>query len=204
MQSEEPDARVLGRDVPRVEDPPLILGKGRFVDDITLPKMLHACFVRSPHAHARILSINTDVASRLSGVHAIFASSDLVPYLQTSRLKVALPSPSYRQELHRPVLADREVVHVGEPIALVLADSRYVAEDAAALVESDFDPLPVVNDCVAGLEPASPPAHEKAPDDVKNCAKADAPVYQSIDGNDLALAVCAIPYIPLWLIHWLE
>ncbi len=166
MQSEKPDARVLGRDVPRVEDPLLIVGKGRFVDDITLPRMLHACFIRSPHAHARILSMNTEAASTLPGVHAIFTSADFAPYLRTSRLRVALPSPGYRQELHRPVLAEHEVVHVGEPIALVVADSRYVAEDAAALVQSDFDPLPVVNDCVAALEADSPCAHETAPNNL--------------------------------------
>ncbi len=163
MQRHDWQSRVIGRDVPRVEDPPLIRGKGRFVDDIELPEMLHGCFVRSPHAHARILLMDTAAASGLPGVYAVLAMSDLEPYLVTSRLRVAMPSPSYRQELHRPVLADREVVHVGEPIALVVADSRYVAEDAAALVEIDFDPLPAVSDCVAALEPTAPRAHENAP-----------------------------------------
>jgi aerobic carbon-monoxide dehydrogenase large subunit len=163
MQTPDSPTRVIGRDVPRVEDPALIRGNGRFVDDIALSGMLHACFVRSPHAHARILSIDIAAASGLPGVRAVLAMSDLEPYLVSSRLRVAMPSPSYRQELHRPVLADREVVHVGEPIALVLADSRYVAEDAAALVEIDFDPLPAVSDCVAALEPTAPRAHENAP-----------------------------------------
>lgn len=158
-----PDARVMGRDVPRLEDRPLIRGRGRFVDDITLPNMLHAAFVRSTHAHAAIGSIDADGARALPGVVAVLTLADLVPYLRETRLKVAMPSPGYRQQLDRPVLADREVVHVGEPLAIVLADSRYLAEDAAAIIDVDYDPLPVVADCVAALEPGAPIAHQGAP-----------------------------------------
>src|SRR5258707_15303191 len=101
-----PDARVLGRDVPRLEDKPLIRGKGRFVDDILLPNMLHAAFVRSTHAHAVIRSIDADAARALPGVVAVLMLADLAPYLMDTRLRVAMPSPSYRQQLDRPVLAD--------------------------------------------------------------------------------------------------
>ncbi len=155
--------RVVGRDVPRVEDAALIRGKGRFVDDIALPGMLHAAFVRSPHAHALISGIDTSAARAMPGVHAVFTLADLVPHLTGTRLVVALPSPSYRQTLDRPILADREVVHVGEGVALVIADSRYVAEDAAACVEVEYDPLPAMADCVAALEPDAPVAHQGAP-----------------------------------------
>ncbi len=166
MAGTSASTRVIGRDVPCVEDPALVRGAGKFVDDISLPDILHVCFVRSPNAHARIESIDTSAAAALPGVHAVLTLSDLAPYLRSTRLVVAMPSASYRQELHRPVLADREVVHVGEPVALVVADSRYVAEDAAALVEVSFDPLPVVSDCVAALEPGAPTAHEAAPNNL--------------------------------------
>ncbi|HTH98953.1 MAG TPA: xanthine dehydrogenase family protein molybdopterin-binding subunit [Stellaceae bacterium] len=157
------NAKVLGRDVPRVEDPALIRGQGRFADDIMLPGMLHAAFLRSPNAHARILSIDATAARALPGVHAVLTMADLAPHLADTRLRVAMPSPSYRLDLHRPVLADEEVVHVGEPIAVILADSRYIAEDAMAMIEVDYDPLPVANDCVAALEPGAPTAHDGAP-----------------------------------------
>ena len=158
-----PGRRVIGRDVPRLEDGPLIRGKGHFVDDIALPNMLHGAFVRSSHAHAVIRGIDAATVRNLPGVAAILTLSDLRPYLTGTRLKVAMPSPSYRQQLDRPVLADREVVHVGEPIALVLADSRYIAEDAAAILDVDYDPLPVVSDYIAALNPDAPTAHQGAP-----------------------------------------
>jgi len=155
-------ASVVGTNVARVEDPPLLRGSGRFVDDIDLPGMLHAAFVRSPHAHAAIRSIETTAAAALSGVHAILMSDDLKKILVKTRLVVGLPSPAYRQELHRPILAREEVVHVGEPIAAVIAESRYVAEDAAALVEVDFDPLPIAADCQQALSPGASPAHRNS------------------------------------------
>ena len=156
------EATLLGRDVPRKEDARLIRGAGRFVDDIAVPGMLHAAFVRSPHAHAAITSIGTAAATALPGVHAVLTLAELAPHLTDTRLVVAMPSPSYRLHLHRPVLAGTEVVHVGEAVAMVVADTRYVAEDAAALVEVEYDPLPVVADCEAALQPGSPTAHAGA------------------------------------------
>src|SRR5262249_40386126 len=141
----------------------LIRGKGRFVDDIGLPSMLHAAFVRSSHAHAAIRAIDAAGARELPGTVAVLTLAGLAPHLVETRLKVALPSPSYRQQLDRPVLADREVVHVGEALAIVLADSRYAAEDAAQMVEIDYEPLPVVADCMAALAPGAPTAHHDAP-----------------------------------------
>lgn len=157
-----PDARVLGKDVPRLEDAKLIRGQGRFVDDIAPPGLLHAAFLRSPHAHAAITAIDTSQALALPGVHAVHTLDDLAPHLADTRLVVAMPSPSYRLELHRPVLARHEVVHVGEPIACVIADSRYIAEDAAALIEVEYDILPVVTDCEAALQDGAPTAHRNA------------------------------------------
>jgi len=102
-----PGKRVLGRDVARLEDKALIRGAGRFVDDIALPGMLHAAFVRSPHAHAMIGAIDTTAAAAMPGVVGVLNLSDCAPHLADTRLRVAMPSPSYRLELHRPVLADR-------------------------------------------------------------------------------------------------
>ncbi|WP_431281303.1 xanthine dehydrogenase family protein molybdopterin-binding subunit [Humitalea sp. 24SJ18S-53] len=154
-----PEARLLGRDVARLEDAALIRGQGRFADDIALPGMLHAAFVRSAQAHALIKGIDTSAARTMPGVHAVLTLADLRPYLTDTRLRVALPSPAYRMDLHRPVLAEAEVVHVGEALAVVIADSRALAEDAAAAVMIDDEPLPAVADCVAALLPGSPAAH---------------------------------------------
>ena len=160
------DTRIVGHSVARIEDRALLMGQARFVDDIAFPGMLHIAFVRSPHAHALINSIDKSAALDVPGVHAVLTMEDIAPHLADRLLKVALPSPAYRQELHRPVLADREVVHVGEAIAAVIADSRYVAEDAAALVFVDFDTLPVANDCRAALAPDAPRAHHGAPHNI--------------------------------------
>ena len=149
-------ASVVGTSVPRLEDPPLIRGQARFVDDISRPGMVHAAFVRSPHAHAQIRSIDTSAARALPGVVAVITAEDLLPLLTTPLLKTALPSPAFQLELHRPVLASHEVVHVGEAIAMVVAESRYIAEDAVALVAIDFDELPAVADCVAALHSTIP------------------------------------------------
>ncbi len=138
-------------------------GRGRFVDDIQFPGMLHAAFVRSPHAHAGISKIDKTAALALPGIHAVLALADLRPYLKGDRLVVGLPSASYRQQADRPVLADDEVVHVGEPIAVVIADNRYIAEDAAALVDVTYEPLQAVADCRDALAINAPRVHRAAP-----------------------------------------
>jgi len=149
--------------MPRLEDNALLTGKGRFVDDIRFPDMLEAAFVRSAEPHALIRGIDTTAALALPGVHAVLTLGDLRPHITTERLVVALPSPAYRQQADRPILADDEVTHVGEPIAIVIADNRYIAEDAAALVVVDYDPLPSVSDCRDALADGAPRVHRNAP-----------------------------------------
>ena len=156
-------ARTFGNRVGRIEDPALLTGRGRFVDDLRLPGMMHAAFVRSPHGHALIRGIDRSAASALPGVHAVYTAADFAPHLKIDRLIVGLPSPSYRQDVNRPVLVAEETVHVGEPIAIVVAKNRYVAEDAAALVDVDYEPLPAVADARLALEPGSTKAHARAP-----------------------------------------
>jgi carbon-monoxide dehydrogenase large subunit len=156
-------SKTFGKSVRRLEDPDLLIGKARFVDDIRLPGLLEAAFVRSPHAHARIGRVDKAAALALPGVHAVFTLADLKPHLTTDRLAVALPTPSYKQILDRPVLAIDEVVHVGEPMAVVIADNRYIAEDAAALVDVEYETLPAAVDCKEALAPGAPLAHSHSP-----------------------------------------
>jgi carbon-monoxide dehydrogenase large subunit len=136
-------ARYAGMRVSRVEDPRLLTGRGTFVDDIALPGMLHAAFVRSPFAHAAIRGIDTSAARAASGVRFVFTAADLNPSVKEQwHTSIGPASP----ETPRPPLADDEVRFVGDPVALVLADNRYLAEDAAELVAVDYHPLPAVVD----------------------------------------------------------
>jgi carbon-monoxide dehydrogenase large subunit len=136
-------ARYSGARVNRVEDARLLTGQGTYVDDISLPGMLHACFVRSPFAHAAIRHIDSTAALALPGVHAVFTAADLNPSAKEQwHTAVGVQSP----ETPRPPLADVKVRFVGDPVALVVADSRYIAEDAADLVDVDYEPLPAVVD----------------------------------------------------------
>jgi carbon-monoxide dehydrogenase large subunit len=157
---------LIGRSIPRVEDRALLTGKGRYVDDIHLPGMLHAAFVRSPHAHAAVRGIDVTAAAAAPGVRAVLTLEDLLPFMTGSVLRTALPSPAFLLELHRPVLASTEVTHVGEAVAVVLAADRYLAEDAAALVQVDYDPLPVVADLRAGARKDSPTVQAGLPHNI--------------------------------------
>jgi carbon-monoxide dehydrogenase large subunit len=150
---------IIGRSVPRIEDRALVTGNGRFIDDIHPDGCTAAAFVRSPYAHAAFARIETVMAQAMPGVRAVFTLADLAPLLTSTRLSVGLPSAAIELQVDRPVLADAEVVHVGEAIAMVIADTRAQAEDAAEAVEIDFTPLPVVTDCQAALADDSPTVH---------------------------------------------
>src|ERR1700754_3880128 len=135
--------RYAGTRVARVEDNRLLTGHGTFVDDIMRPGMLHACFVRSPFARARINGIDASAAVRLPGVRAVFTAADLNPDVKEAWHAVAgkdIP------DTPRPPLAEGEAKFVGDPGALVAPESRYVAEDAAELVDVDYEPLRAIAD----------------------------------------------------------
>lgn len=134
---------VLGGSVRRREDPALVRGRGRFVDDIKLPDLAHVAFVRSPFAHARITSIDTKEAAGMPGVAAIYTADD-VRHLGPLLAQVAVGKL-------RPLLADGMVKHVGEAVAMVVADTRYQAQDAAEAVVVDYDSLPAVVDLKESL-----------------------------------------------------
>ena len=155
-------AKWLGATVKRKEDPALLTGKGRFVDDIHLPGTLHAAFVRSAHAHAWIRGIDPSAARAVPGVHLVLTFADLPEPLRTNSLPLLVPHPAITQVFMPYALANKEARYAGEPLAVVVADNRYIAEDAAALVAVDYDPLPAISDCVAAIEPTSPLAHAEA------------------------------------------
>ena len=156
--SREPLGRLIGRSVPRVEDERLLRGEGRYVDDIVLSDMLHAFFLRSRMAHARITHIDVTAAKALPGVRAVLLYSDLRPLLTSDRIPLALPAAAVKFDVEPTCLASDEVTYVGEPIALIIADARRQAEDAAALIDISYEELPVVTDPYDGLQPDAPRA----------------------------------------------
>jgi len=138
---------LIGQRIPRLEDRPLLTGKGRFIDDIAVPGMLHAAFVRSPHPHAAIHAVKTHDALALAGVRAVLTLNDLAPVLSHRRMLRHSNSGTPLDRFWSFALADRETSYVGEPVAMVLARDRYLAEDAAALVVVNYETLPAVSDC---------------------------------------------------------
>jgi carbon-monoxide dehydrogenase large subunit len=152
-------AKHFGARVKRLEDPALLSGRGRFVDDMKLPGMLHACFVRSPHAHARLRSYNARAAMVVPGVHAVLTADDLPGPLRSEVMPTLLPDPAGDPTRTQHVLARDEVCYVGQPIAVVIADTRYIAEDAAAAFAVNYDVLEAVGDCRDAIRDDAPRAH---------------------------------------------
>jgi len=148
--------RFIGQPIARVEDDALLKGKGRYVDDVHLPGMLEAAFVRSSFAHAKIGGIDVSAAQAAPGVRAVLTFDDIRPLLTCDRLPLELRLDQLPPDITPLPLAKDEVVFVGEAIAIVVAESRYLAEDAAALVAIDYEPLPVISDCLEALEPHAP------------------------------------------------
>ncbi|MGB9044568.1 MAG: xanthine dehydrogenase family protein molybdopterin-binding subunit, partial [Pseudolabrys sp.] len=143
-----------GQSVERVEDAALLTGRGRFVDDLGVkPGTLHAAILRSPHAHARIDAIRTEAASKSPGVAAVLVGQDITALSASLAVGVKAPIECW------PIAVDR-VRYVGEPVAVVVASSRYTAEDALDLIEVDYDLLPAVVNPLAALDPAQPVLHE--------------------------------------------
>ena len=143
------------RHEPRVEDDALVRGAGHFMDDPRLPNQAYAAFVRSPHAHARILSVNADAARKAKGVLAVLTAEDVKaagigsiarhpPAVGRGGAKMAMPS--------RPALAGDKVMHVGDPVAMVVAETAAAALDATDLVQVDYEELPAVVDLDAAMK----------------------------------------------------
>jgi carbon-monoxide dehydrogenase large subunit len=158
--------KVLGAPIKRKEDPRLITGEARYLDDVQLTGMAYAAILRSPYAHAKIKSINKKKAENQPGVVAIFTGEDFkdLPALpcawqaEAGRIKNNVNTP-------RLLEIDR-VTHTGAGVAVVIADDRYAAEDALALIEVDYQPLPVVVDAEKATQSGAPQIHENAPDNI--------------------------------------
>jgi carbon-monoxide dehydrogenase large subunit len=158
----------VGRSILRREDHRLLTGRGQFIADLELPHMLHAVFVRSPLAHARIRSVDLSRAAAAPGVAFVLGGAELARLLPpVPDTQLSLPSKWTAQVQHKfinpqqPLLAHDKVRHVGEAVAVIVAESRYAAEDAAQLVSLELDPLPAVVDPEAALRAGAPIIHDK-------------------------------------------
>ena len=149
----------VGRAMRRKEDPALITGKGRYVDDIALPAMLWASFVRSPEAHAKIVSIDTSAAAQRPGIQAVFTGEDMADIGGPLPMAWAPPGVEVANPAHWP-LARGEVNHVGDPVAVVIGDDRYAVADAADDVLVEYEPLPAIVDPEAAIV-GGPFVHEE-------------------------------------------
>jgi carbon-monoxide dehydrogenase large subunit len=158
--------RYTGASIKRSEDPRILTGAGRYVDDIKLPGMLHAAFVRSPLAHGLVLSVDASAARALPGVVAVLTGAELEamtvpgPDPLMALFGTAGPVPEFT------LLATDKVRFMGDPVAVVIAESRYLAEDGCELVEVDYDDLPPVVSAAFALDPGSPPLFANLGDNI--------------------------------------
>jgi aerobic carbon-monoxide dehydrogenase large subunit len=158
-----------GKTVRRIEDPALVAGRGQFTDDVALPGQTHLAFLRSPYAHARIVSVDVAAALAIPGVLAAFSGADLV---QAGVKPMASPIPFPRPDgtpgaaAARHVLAHEVVRYVGEAVVAVVAETREAALNAAEAVLVDYDELPCVVDAVRAMRPGAPALCPEAPDNI--------------------------------------
>ncbi len=150
--------RWIGHEVTRVEDPALVTGRSEFIDNASVPGMLHAAILRSPHAHARIRSIDTSRALALPGVFAVLTGEDVERWSN--------PSGGYPEGTGLHCMAIAKTHYFGEPVAAVAASSRYVAEDALELIEVDYEPLPAIVDGRNASDPNKLPVNDTLPGNV--------------------------------------
>lgn len=159
----EPESgRFIGRSLRRQEDPRLLRGHGAYVSDLARPGLLHMAILRSPHAHARIRSMDVTAARELAGVVSVMTAGDLE---KIGPLPVLTNPPGQRQSGF-PVLPADKVLYVGHAVAAVVAESRYVAQDALDRLHVEYEPLPAVTDVVQATAPGAPRLYEEWPDNV--------------------------------------
>ena len=152
-------AQHFGARITRFEDPALLSGKGRYIDDIRAPGALHACFLRSPHGHARIRHIDVTAALALPGVHSVLTAADLSEQMRSVRMPLVLPNATMSTLRTQHCLAVDEVCYVGQALAVVLADSRHLGEDALAHIDVDYEVLSAISDVRHAIEKNSPSVH---------------------------------------------
>ncbi len=156
--------RLFGSSIKRREDPRLITGEARFLDDIRLPGLLHAAVLRSPHAHARIRNVDTRKAAKAPGVVGVFTGQD---FADLNPLPCAWQAGGVQNNLNTPrALEIDRVTFTGAGVAVVVAESRYAAEDALGLIQVDYEVLPTVVDAEAAVRPGAPQLHPNAPNNI--------------------------------------
>ena len=160
-------SQMIGARIHRREDPHLITGGGRYVEDLTRPGLLTMAIVRSPHPHARIRRINATGAHAIPGVVAVLTAADFKPLLSGTHPVAPAFIPEKHTVPQRFPIADDEAVFQGEPVAVVVAQNRKLAVDGAQAIEVEYEPLPAVTDLLPALEPGSPRVHTT---DVDNLA----------------------------------
>ncbi len=168
----------IGKPIKRREDTRFLKGAGRYTDDIKLPHMAHVAFVRSPYAHAKILNIDTTAAAQAEGVIAIYTGSDECGNFGVPcGWQVNFKNGDTMREPQHPLLAKEKVRHVGEAVAVVVAETQALARDAAELVEVEYEELPAVTNPRDAMQPGAPLVHDQWPDNA---------VFDWCIGNDRA------------------
>ena len=180
--------KYVGQRIKRNEDPRLLTGQALFVDDVQMPGMLHAAFFRSDYAHARIRSIDVSKARARPGVVAVYTAEDMGDFWKPGPLLVpaphSIPGLIFNQRTQLPMArAGDKVRHAGEALACVIAESRYVAEDAFADIDVDLEPLDVVADLEAALEPGAPLVHDELGTNLASYVKQEKGDYAATRGQ---------------------
>jgi aerobic carbon-monoxide dehydrogenase large subunit len=158
-----------GQSLKRFEDPRLLTGQGAFLDDLTFPDMLYAAVLRSPHAHASIRAIDMAAARHAPGVVAVITAEDLEGVVEPLPTRRETEAQELRPPVH-PLLARGKVCYTGQPVAVVVAQERYLVRDALALIRVDYAPLPAVIDPLEALQAAAVHTRSWAP--TSACASA--------------------------------
>lgn len=172
---------VVGKAVKRKEDPRLITGEARYLEDISLPGMAHIAILRSPHAHANIVSIDTDRAAAVPGVVGVFTGQD---FMDVNPLPCPWPAGGVDNNLNTPrALEVEKVTHVGAGVAVVVAEDRAIAQDAVELIDVEWEVLPAVTDAEEATFEGAPQLHENAPNNI--CMEWDC---GDQEGTDAALS----------------
>jgi len=175
VRTHKPDRKWVGKSIRRVEDPKFLRGRGGYIGDMTLPGMLHAAVLRSPMPHARIVSIDTSAAETAPGVHAVITGA------RAAELTDPLPDFGPNPAAHTwRCLALNKVRYVGEGVAVVVADDRYLAEDALALIDVEYEAIPPVVDALDALAADAPLVHD---DLGSNCAYERSFDFGDVDGD---------------------
>ena len=175
----------VGQRVARLEDPDLLTGRGRFIDDVRLDGLVELAFVRSPFAHARVGEIDVSAAREVPGVTAVFTARDLPSEWRGRRILLQVPNPTITNPVTQQPLADHEVCFVGEAVAVVVAHTRHAAEDGAERVMVDWEPLPVAGSLDTAALPGAPVAHTDMTDNIAS--------HISIGFGDIDAAFASAP-----------